>query len=136
MTMYMDGFHFSLLRQQLQCLIFIISPWDLDDRGSFQGAMVFCFLSAVLFEIFSALQVYFRSYRLIQIVFYGIQALWGYFLMYVVMTMSIELIASQILGLMVGHIMCVSTDKIIGRNKVQRRRPQYENELTAPLLQQ
>ena len=45
MTMFMDGFHWSLLfRPSPQCLNYFVQSWRLENASKFRGAMLFTFL--------------------------------------------------------------------------------------------
>jgi Ctr copper transporter family len=121
MTMFMDGFHWTLLKQpSVQCLNYFVRSWRLENAGKFKGAMLFTFLLAVLIEGLSSARVtVVHSSTIIQkrqflhgllTAIYGLQALLGYILMLVTMSFSIELVASVIAGLMVGNLLFMRYD--------------------------
>jgi hypothetical protein len=72
MTMFMDGFHWSLwwrshnttttatttttTAKPPHCLVYFVSSWELSDEGKFKGAMVFSFLMGLLMEGLSAMR--------------------------------------------------------------------------------
>jgi Ctr copper transporter family len=75
MTMFMDGFHWSLWRRSHnntsssalpaaadmvhkppRCLVYFVSSWELSEEGKFKGAMVFSFLMGLLMEGLSAMR--------------------------------------------------------------------------------
>lgn len=64
MAMFMDGFHRSLhgngteggQTTTMDCLVYLVSGWVLDDADKFKGAMVFSFLLAILMEALSAIR--------------------------------------------------------------------------------
>jgi Ctr copper transporter family len=136
MTMFMDGLHWTIFftRQNpsSQCLNYFVNSWKLENPSKFRGVMLFSFLLALLLEGVAAArsvcvryfstsdinnthkrQQYFslksnglRKHFILTIV-YGLQAILGYLLMFVVMSFSIELIVSLIFGLVVGNALFV-----------------------------
>lgn len=73
MTMFMDGFHWSLFwrgshnetnttttttttTKPPRCLVYFVSSWELSEEGKFKGAMVFSFLMGLLMEGLSAMR--------------------------------------------------------------------------------
>ena len=119
MTMFMDGFHWSLfLRPSPQCLNYFVQSWRLDNASKFRGAMLFTFLLAILVEgLSSARSVLVRSnhnfladrqhQHLALTAIYAVQTLLGYILMLVTMSFSIELFLSVVTGLMVGNLLFI-----------------------------
>lgn len=154
MTMFMDGFHFSILQPSRNnnndmmngmpnhnCLYYFVNTWKLDNYGKFQGAMVFTFLLALLIEGITfvrcrILQYYSKSSicnndstdhssrnnrpysvrtntvlrHVLLTICYTVQAFFGYILMLISMSYSVELIASVIGGLMVGNLLFMRYD--------------------------
>lgn len=116
MVMSMSGFQWSLAgREPGDCLSYFAPAWKLDERGKFQGAMVYTFLLAILAEGSYALQVWIRPYlsksnnqRLQQLtnsILYGMQRFMVYIIMLIAMMFSWELLISVILGVVVGRLM-------------------------------
>ena len=125
MTMYMDGFHWTSSSSQnkinsnstsatsvLPCLSYLVPSWFLTDRSSFEGAVVFSFLLALLLEILSAVrgltQHTFSQRPLLRHVLltmlYALQSILGSLCMFLSMTFSYEILLSTIAGLMVGNL--------------------------------
>jgi len=122
MTMFMDGFHWSLLFTKppsLQCLNYFVQSWRLENAAKFKGACWFTFLLAILVEgLSSARSVVVRSFsaalprqHAILTLIYAVQSLLGYVLMLVTMSFSIELFLSVIAGLMVGNLLFIKYEK-------------------------
>jgi len=117
MTMFMDGFHWTLLkRPSPQCLNYFVRSWRLEDAGKFKGAMLFTFLLAVLVEALSAVRGTVvrnmkRQQKVLLTVIYAVQALLGYILMLVTMSFSVELVVSVISGLMIGNLLFMRYDE-------------------------
>jgi Ctr copper transporter family len=129
MTMFMDGFHWTMLlprgRPSSQCLNYFLANWKLGNPSQFRGAMLFSFLLALLLEGLSVARTacirYFVTLELDRLsrtsesrwngflqhlcltIIYGLHALLGYLLMFIVMSYSVELVASVIVGLIVGN---------------------------------
>lgn len=125
MSMFMDGFHWSLHHPSHpnnntatgtttppDCLIYFVTGWVLDDADKFKGAIIFSFLLALCMEILSAIRGaaahYLHQNKWLRFVgltlIYGLQALLGYLLMFLSMTFSIEILLAAIVGLCVGNI--------------------------------
>jgi hypothetical protein len=124
MSMFMDGFHWSLHHPSHQdnnstatmtppdCLIYFVTGWVLDDADKFKGAGIFSFLLALCMEILSAIRGvaahYLHQSRWIRFLgltlIYGLQAFLGYLLMFLSMTFSIEILLAAIVGLCVGNL--------------------------------
>jgi Ctr copper transporter family len=129
MTMFMDGFHWTMLlprgHPSSQCLNYFVASWKLENPSQFHGALLFSFLLALLLEglskartlcirYFVGLELDRRSrtselrlneflQQLCLTIIYGLQAVLGYLLMFIVMSYSIELMTSVIAGLIVGN---------------------------------
>jgi Ctr copper transporter family len=132
MTMYMDGFHWSLFFQHMKspkmiCLNYFVSTWKIQYPSEFRGCMIYTFLLAILLEALSSIRTMCEQYfhpatkddtvsntlhqhrlqemtrHLITIILYTIQTVIGYLLMLVVMSYSIELLLSVLLGLIIGN---------------------------------
>jgi hypothetical protein len=113
MTMYMDGFHWSLSYDG-GCINLLFSSWTLDTSGKFVGAMVGVILLGICTEGISRLRRVLANrarksvtenrqrFTLQQTGLHGLHGLAGYMLMLVAMTYSYELILSVIVGLMIG----------------------------------
>jgi Ctr copper transporter family len=179
MTMFMDGFHFSLLgnsksnsmsnvvvgndndmdMNSISCLYYFVNTWKLDDSSKFKGAMVFTILLAILVESLSSvrgciLRYYAtnmpnnttstsRTRYLLRVLCYGTQGLLGYSLMLITMSFSIELVASVIFGLVIGHVLFMSyndSDTILqgryNQSSVRMRRSGYRYATTQQRRQQ
>eukprot|EP00549_Striatella_unipunctata_P024423 CAMPEP_0118687648 /NCGR_PEP_ID=MMETSP0800-20121206/8498_1 /TAXON_ID=210618 ORGANISM="Striatella unipunctata, Strain CCMP2910" /NCGR_SAMPLE_ID=MMETSP0800 /ASSEMBLY_ACC=CAM_ASM_000638 /LENGTH=132 /DNA_ID=CAMNT_0006584853 /DNA_START=575 /DNA_END=973 /DNA_ORIENTATION=+ len=112
MVMFMDGFRSSLQNMENSCLSFLFPTWNLDDRGSFLGAMVVAFLLAIILEGISTLRPLVLQHmskgpvrKIVIILLYILQQFMGYVVMFVSMMYSIELMCSIILGFMVGNLL-------------------------------
>lgn len=113
MTMFMDGFHFSLGRSKdnpSDCLTYFVSSWRLSEKGKFIGAMFFSFLFALLTEGLSACRGLVvrhchgkRLRKTLLTLIYALQSTAGYLLMFAAMSYSKELLFSVVAGLMVGN---------------------------------
>lgn len=140
MTMFMDGFHWTLLkRPSPQCLNYFVRSWRLENASKFKGAMLFTFLLAVLVEALSAMRGSIvrnmkRQQHVVLTVIYGIQALLGYILMLVTMSFSIELVLSLILGLMMGNLFFMKYEKLTVRNTPNNSRQEEDAEESRALL--
>ena len=55
---YSEGFPPFIAKQQQPppCLVYLVPTWMLEDRGSFEGAVMFSFLLALLMEVLSSLR--------------------------------------------------------------------------------
>jgi hypothetical protein len=131
------GFRFSLAGNQT-CLNLLIPSWTLDSSTKFGGAMVGVFFAAFLVEGFSKLrhkivrsvkqqrfndnssisQCQKFALRWAVTVLHGLQALFGYTLMLVTMTFSIELLFAVVLGLMSGYALFFQTSDFFRDNDV------------------
>lgn len=110
------GFRFSLNGNQ-PCLNLLFPTWTLDTRNKFLVAMFCVFCSAILIEGFSKLRhkvarlslkkeqgtVMRVLLRWMITVLHGSQALFGYTLMLVTMTFSVELLLAVVCGLGAGY---------------------------------
>jgi hypothetical protein len=113
MTMFMDGFHYSLGRSKdnpSRCLTYFVSSWRLSDKGKFVGAMMFSFLFALMTESLSACRGLVvrnchgrRLRKSLLTLIYALQSTAGYLLMFAAMSYSKELLLSVVVGLMVGN---------------------------------
>jgi hypothetical protein len=115
MTMFMDGFHWSLdnsnSQHQPPCLNYLIESWLLDQGTKFRGAMLFTFLLAFFTEGLSAIRgcilrrVPKRTIlrAILLSIVYGLQTLMGYMIMFVAMMYSVELFFSVAVGLAFGN---------------------------------
>lgn len=72
MTMYMDGFHWSLFFQHMKspkmiCLNYFVSTWKVQYPSEFRGCMIYTFLLAILLEALSSIRAvcgqYFQHQR-------------------------------------------------------------------------
>jgi hypothetical protein len=110
MTMAMGGFQWSLFKKG-DCLNYFVAPWQLKDRGTFKGAMMYSFLLALLTEGLSSFQAWVRQYLPAHGLFrkttmgllYAMQQWMGYIIMLITMMYSFELFSCVIAGVMVGH---------------------------------
>ena len=119
MSMYMDGFQWSSLvsSKPKKCLNYLVAPWVLNDGGTFQGAMVYTFLLAIIMEgatymtaklkhaSFFRNNSHSRIRKLLLTLIFGMHQWLGYDVMIITMTFSPELLFSAIAGLMVGHLL-------------------------------
>ncbi len=121
MTMYMDGFHFSLFNENQPCLNLWFASWKLDNVGKFVLAMLGVFLLGVGTEGMGAIRRKVSAsrhtsptsssisrrrrmfYVWAQRGLYGVQGTLGYFLMLAVMTYSTELLISCLFGVTIGY---------------------------------
>lgn len=152
--MFMDGFHSSLDRAQ-DCLSYFVRNWTLDDRSKFIGAMLYSFLLAMIMEALSAVRVSMqrqarhagsclqqrpRLRATLLTAVYTAQGLLGYLIMLLTMSFSMELLASVLVGLMVGNVLFFKAD--LGEDnearerplRRRRRRPEGAGDLDVPLL--
>jgi Ctr copper transporter family len=132
MSMFMDGFHWSLWRSHNdttnnstaatttkppRCLVYFVSSWELSQEGKFKGAMVFSFLMGLLMEGLSAMRAAVSRqgeksssrrrrnlHHFLMTFIYSLQGLLGYLLMFLAMAYSMELVLSTVLGLVVGNL--------------------------------
>jgi Ctr copper transporter family len=120
MVMYMRGFHWSTAKQQdlLPCLHFYVGSWGLVDLASFQGAMVFTFLLALLTQGLSAVRAVVVKHvtskqpkKAFLLLIYVLQSLMGYLIMLIAMMYSWELLLSVVLGVMMGNRLFIKSDK-------------------------
>ena len=120
MVMYMRGFHWSTAKRQdlLPCLHFYVGSWGLVDRASFQGAMVFTFLLALLTQGLSAVRAGVVKHvtskqrkKAFLLLIYVLQSLMGYLIMLIAMMYSWELLLSVVLGVMMGNRLFIKSDK-------------------------
>jgi hypothetical protein len=130
MTMSMSGFQQGL-KGGADCLTYLFRNWKLDERGKFQGAMVYTFLLAILCEYLSHLQGKLRKSTLfivkmnhgisnqhqikqqrrlqrirkfIMTLLYGLSQCLGWSLMLISMTFNVELFLCVVLGTVVGKM--------------------------------
>jgi copper transporter 1 len=117
----MDGFQWSLQGGH-PCINLYFSGWTLDTSGKFACAMIGVFLLALLTEGISIWRHALsrraktlasnsqqapneaRMLRAYQTCIHGFHAMTGYILMLAAMTFSLELMASVIIGLVVGYL--------------------------------
>ena len=129
MTMYMDGFHWSLLFNRPPnaiCLNYFVSTWRIQHPSEFRGCLIYTFFLAILLEALSSVRnicVQYLQHRqersrrrqwllkatqhVIATILYALQTILGYLLMLIAMSYSIELFLSIIFGLIIGNILCV-----------------------------
>jgi hypothetical protein len=136
MTMFMDGFHFSLGRPKdkpSRCLTYFVSSWRLSEKGKFIGAMMFSFLFALMTEGLSACRGLVvrhchgrRLRKSLLTLIYALQSTAGYLLMFAAMSYSKELLASVVVGLMVGNRLFMRYDdfKPHAASSPHQRQPQ------------
>ena len=132
MAMSMSGFQWSFFRAREDpgdCLNYLAPSWKLDDRGKFQGAVVYSMLLGMLTEGTYVLQVLLQPYipkrlsHLAHSLLYGIQRFMGYVLMLVTMMYSWELFFSVIFGISLGRL--VFPDVTRRQRRADTRRTQY-----------
>ena len=135
MTMYMDGFFLSMRQSNLPCLCYYFRSWVLSDRGSFQGAMIYSFLMALLTQGLSAVRAEVmkhmkgqkRVQKSLMVLIYIVQQTLGYLIMLTAMMYSIELLFSVVLGVAAGHRLFVRDPNIFpsSSSSTIQRRKQY-----------
>ena len=133
MTMSMSGFQRGLLGGA-DCLTYLFRSWKLDEKGKYQGAMIYTFLLAILCEYLSHLQGKIRKSTLfivkagannnsvhnpqqikqqrrlqlirkvIMTLLYGLSQCLGWSLMLISMTFSVELFLCVVMGTVVGKV--------------------------------
>ena len=127
-VMQMSGIRSSLFASnsdQAHCLNLFFREWTLDDTWKFVLAMIFVFVVSFFAESISVLQrkwfnrcrcqevdeegkstiaISLRHQKIILALFYGIQASVYYMLMLVIMTYSLELILSVLIGVVSGFL--------------------------------
>jgi Ctr copper transporter family len=132
MTMSMSGFQWSLLLDGGgDCLTYFAPAWKLDDRGKFQGAMVYTFLMAILTEGLYTFPILLEQQQprflpkhlrhLVDTIVYGIQRFMGYIIMLIAMMYSWELFMSVVLGHMVGKLLFPNATRREWRDDARRR---------------
>lgn len=132
MTMFMDGFHWSLgVKSNTEqdhlskdypqhppqpCLTYLFDSWLLTSPNQFRGAMVFSFVLAVVMEAISASRRWIlqtkshnniRFRKSLLVIIYVLQAFLGYVIMFVAMMYSLELFLSVSAGFAVGNLLFV-----------------------------
>jgi len=126
MTMYMDGFHSTLLAAPPQphpCINLFVSQWSLHTPLRFVLAMVAVVLLGIGVEMVGVASARYRArvnkrrveggkvgeeslrVQVVLTLFRGLQALMGYVLMLATMTYSIELLLSAVTGLSIGFFL-------------------------------
>ena len=152
MSMYMDGFHWSLIwwkndnsthyKNQTSCLVYLAPEWTLTNARTFKSAMAYAFLMGLLTEAVTVVMEHMLKplalvvtstgtdntrdgrrlvTRLLAVV-YGLRQGWGYLIMLVAMTFSMELLCSVLAGLMVGHfVFSTSLSRFSPRQRRQQR---------------
>ena len=129
--MYMEGFKFTLAEDEQPCLNLFFPDWTLDTASKFYTALVGCFCLAMFVEGLSAFryrivrsvkqahrqgdQSSTQTLRLVVALCHGMQGLVGYLLMLAVMTFSVELFLSVVLGLAVGYAAFFQYQEALGR---------------------
>lgn len=118
MTMFMAGFESSLRQRWWRgssatakrhetpmCLNLLLEGWTLSSEGKFVWACVGVFMLGVAVEALAALRRYRNrpGRRLESAMGYGLQLALGYVLMLAAMSYSIEIFASVIGGVVLGH---------------------------------
>lgn len=105
--MYMDGFQWN----SLTCVVYLFPGWILNT----EMRLILASLGTILFGFALEGVIYARRTLLQQIngrmmklctstIMYGLQITMGYLIMLVVMTYSVQLFTSTIIGLMAGHV--------------------------------
>jgi hypothetical protein len=139
MTMFMDGFHNSLGRPKdkpSRCLTYFVSSWRLSDRSKFIGAMMFSFLFALMTESLSTSRglvvrhCHGRLRKSLLTIIYALQSTAGYLLMFAAMSYSKELLASVVVGLMVGNRLFMRYDDFKPHAPSPHHREQYDGTST------
>jgi len=107
MTMYMSGFHSTLFESDLPCINLYSTRFTLNSEGKVLIAMLGVAGFGVIVEALPLLRLKHLARvdrnGLVRAAFHGLQALFGYLLMLAAMTYSIELLASAIVGISLGH---------------------------------
>lgn len=119
MTMYMDGFRFTLNgNPDATCINLLFPQWTLHTRGRFFLAMLAVLCFGIAIEGVAVLRTrYLTKVKLMEgerrensvrvqlamTLFHALQACMGYILMLATMTYSIELFACTLLGLSIGY---------------------------------
>jgi hypothetical protein len=147
MVMYMRGFHMSTrsASTSLPCLSYYFRSWVLDDRGHFNGAMVYSFLLALLTQCLSAVRAVVVRHvttkgtrKILLITIYTVQQFMGYLIMLIAMMYSVELLFAVVVGVALGNRIFVKGDPPDFRRRRQQRvattAPSI-NELQVPLLE-
>jgi len=118
MTMYMDGFHFSLSQNpDAPCINLFLPQWTLHSRVRFLIAMAGVVCLGIAVETVATLRARYVAkvklaeggrgessvrVQLVMTLFHGLQACMGYILMLATMTYSIEILICTVIGLSVG----------------------------------
>jgi hypothetical protein len=139
MTMFMDGFQWSLGRPKdkpSRCLAYFVSSWRLSEKGKFVGAMMFSFLFALMTEGLSGCRGLVvrnchgrRLRKSLLTLIYALQSTAGYLLMFAAMSYSKELLLSVVVGLMVGNRLFMRYDdfKPHPASPPHQRQPQQQD---------
>jgi hypothetical protein len=140
MTMFMDGFHYSLGRSKenpSRCLTYFVSSWRLSDKGKFVGAMMFSFLFALMTESLSACRGLVvrnchgrRLRKSFLTLIYALQSTAGYLLMFAAMSYSKELLLSVVVGLMVGNRLFMRYDDFKPHHAPSPQQRQHHRQVT------
>eukprot|EP00555_Chaetoceros_dichaeta_P003511 CAMPEP_0198248832 /NCGR_PEP_ID=MMETSP1447-20131203/504_1 /TAXON_ID=420782 /ORGANISM="Chaetoceros dichaeta, Strain CCMP1751" /LENGTH=225 /DNA_ID=CAMNT_0043933313 /DNA_START=34 /DNA_END=711 /DNA_ORIENTATION=+ len=127
MTMYMDGFHFTLNNPEAPCINLFLPHWSLHTRLRFCIAMAGVLLLGISVETISTLRARYSAkvvklneggrgetslrVQLVMTLLHGLQALMGYILMLATMTYSIEILFSTVVGLSMGFFISLRYSK-------------------------
>jgi hypothetical protein len=106
-AMYMQGFEW----RGITCVVYLFKSWVLSTPGSLVGACFGTIALGIFLEyiIISRRVLVFKNEKPIKEILhsallYGVQLTLGYFLMLVVMSYSVPLFMSVVIGLVLGHV--------------------------------
>lgn len=111
-TMY-NGFQRALSSSnKLPCLSYYVKSWVLNDKGKFEGAMVYSFLLGMLTQALAVTRAIVfchvqqpRRKKYLMVLIYVLQSYLGYMIMLVAMMYSVELLLSAVAGLSCGYFL-------------------------------
>jgi len=139
MTMYMDGFRFTLSgNPDAPCINLLFPQWTLHSRGRFFIAMMGVLFFGIAIEGIAMLRARYLTkvklmegemressvrVQLVMTLFHGLQACMGYILMLATMTYSIELFTCTLLGLSVGYFISLKYKNLSSPPKATNTNP-------------
>jgi len=123
-SMYMDGFHWI---HDTTCVIYLFPSLVLSSRARFVGA---CF-GTILFGMMVEAIIFRRRKSIVNFApgmsrllasagFYALQLTMGYLVMLIVMTYSIPLFLSCIMGLVLGHVVFNARDALLNKARANK----------------
>jgi copper chaperone CopZ len=104
--MYMDGFTLTSKSPDQYCLTYLVPGLLIDSRHRLLLACVITVVLSSMVELVTVARrlLPFQRQRDVGLCFYGASLIFAYFTMLLIMTYSLELFVSAVLGLLVGHV--------------------------------